>query len=266
MRTVYVDVLIVVNIFIDFMLLYAAAKALQLRVKLLRLVLGGLLGGVFSLAALLPPLPWALNLLTDSICAAALVLTAYGKTDIKSFLRRTAVFFGISFFFCGIMLFICTMFRPKGIEVYNDVVYFNISPVLLILFTLVCYYLLRLYRFLTNKTNGKTVCTVKLTVGGSQAEFRAIVDTGCDVREPFSGAYVIIAERELVPLPTDLFFHKRIIPFSSLGGEGILEGFRTDRLQIDGKELSNRIYIGLCDGVLKGEVKALVPSAIMKEL
>ena len=55
MRTVYVDVLMTVNFFIDVMLLYAAAQLLRLRVRLRRLIAAGIAGGVCSLAALLPP-------------------------------------------------------------------------------------------------------------------------------------------------------------------------------------------------------------------
>ena len=266
MRTVYVDVLIVVNMLIDAILLISAATLLQLRVKLTGLLIAACLGGLFSLAALLPPLPLPLNLLIDSICAAMLVFTACGKTDIKSFFRRTAVFFALSFFFCGIMILICTMFHPAGLEVSNDVVYFNISPVLLIIFTLICYYLLRLFHFVTNKTQGKRICSVSVSIGENQSSFRAMVDTGCDVREPFSGDYVVIAEKELITVPPDFKFQFRIIPFQSLGGSGVLKGIRADRIQIDGKELTNRIYIGLCENVLKGDVKTLVPSAVLKDL
>ena len=102
MRTVYVDVLVVVNIFIDFLLLLGTGRFLQLKSKLLRLILASLLGGAQSLVALLPEIPAALNILLDLLFASALVLIAFGKADFRSFLKRTLVFFGVSFFFCGI--------------------------------------------------------------------------------------------------------------------------------------------------------------------
>ena len=264
MRTVYVDVLVVVNIFIDFLLLLGTGRFLQLKSKLLRLILESLLGGAQSLVALLPEIPAALNILLDLLFASALVLIAFGKADFRSFLKRTLVFFGVSFFFCGIMVFIYSAFRPKGMEVYNDVVYFNISPILLIILTLICYYIMRVLRKLTMGETGKRLCTVKLGIAGEAIEFRAVIDTGCEVREPFSGEYVIIAERELFGNKPVLNFQKRIIPFNSLGGQGILEGIRASRIIIDGKEISNRVYIGLCSGVLKSDVKAIVPYALIK--
>lgn len=264
MRTVYVDVLMTVNFFIDVMLLYAAAQLLRLRVRLRRLIAAGIAGGVCSLAALLPTVPAALNLLLDAGIAALLVLIAFGKAEPRQFLRRTALMFCVSFFFCGIMMFVITVFKPKGAVVSNDVVYFNISPVVLILLTLLCYYLMRLLRLLTNGKSGNRVCVVKVTLSGAAPEFRALADTGCDVREPFSGKAVIIAERSLIPEQAVDPGRIRMIPFNSLGGEGVLRGIPAESVQIDGREVGKGVYIGLCDGLLKGDVKAIVPYLLLK--
>lgn len=264
MRTVYVDVLIVVNFMIDLMLILCVKRFLHIKARLWRIILSAVLGGLLSLTALLPPIPIVLNILLDITSAALLVFTAFGKTDFKSFIKRTAVLFSISFFFCGIMVFIYTAFKPKGMEVYNDVIYFNISPVLLIIFTLVCYYIMLIFQKFSKGSIGKQLCTVKISSHKTDSEFTAMIDTGCDVKEPFSGEYVIIAERSCLDRIAALPHQKRVIPFDSLGGTGILEGFRADSILIDGREISNAVYVGICDGVLKGDVKAIVPYEIIK--
>ena len=266
MRTVYVDVLVVVNMLIDLILLLCAGQLLHLRTKPVRLLISSGIGGFFGLAALLPEIPFPLNIALDVLTAALLVLAAFGKTDLKSFLTRTLVLFSVSFSFSGIMLFVCTAFRPKGVEVYNDVVYFNISPPLLIILTLLCYYTLRLLKKFTGGAVGKRVCTVTLRCAGKEVSFRALVDTGCQVREPFSGEFVIITEKSCLSDFCFLNFSKRIIPFSSLGGTGILEGVRAEEVLIDGNEISDSVYIGICDGVIRGEVRAIVPFEIIKNL
>ena len=264
MRTVYVDILIVVNVLIDLLLLLCTARLLHVRVKPLRLLLGALSGGALSLTALLPPLSPLLNIPLDILGAALLVLIAFGKTDIRRFFMRTAALFSVSFSFCGAMLFICTLFRPKGVEVYNDVVYFNISPFVLIILTLLCYYTLRLLKRFTKGSEGKRVCTVRLRNGNAEVCFPALVDTGCQVREPFSGEFVIIAERrclQQLSLPEQ---PTRVIPFNSLGGSGILTGKKAEQITIDGKELTTDIYIGICENVLQGDIQAIVPYEILK--
>lgn len=264
MTTVYVDVLVTVNIFIDFLLILCVKRILNVRAGMLRMIGGSVLGGAFSLAALLPKLPFGLNLLSDLVFAALIVLAAFGFGGLRVFLRRVAVYFALSFAFCGLMVFICTTFHPKGMEICNDTVYFNISPFLLIILTLVCYYTTRLLKRLTKGVSGKSTCNIEITLGGREISFQAAVDTGCTVKEPFSGDYVIIAEerilRDLRPGDDTM----RIIPFESLGGSGILKGYRAERVIIDGKQLDSGVYLGVCQNILTGEIKALVPSDLLE--
>lgn len=262
-KTVYVDVLVTVNIFTDFFLLLCVKKFLNIRAKLIRIILGSFIGGILSLTALLPKIPAGLNIIIDILFAAVIVFFAFGKTEIKNYIKRVAVYFGISFFFCGIMIFIYTAFKPKGMAIYNDVVYFDISPVLLIILTLICYYILWLFKRLTKGDLSKAVCDVSIVTNGMKTEFRAVADTGCTVKEPFSSDYVIIAEKELI---NNLSFDNskmRIIPFNSLGGKGILKGYKPDSVLINGKIIQN-VYIGICENTIKSEIKAIVPYELVK--
>ena len=67
-------------------------------------------------------------------------------------------------------------------------------------------------------------------------------------------------ETEYVPDETKT----RIIPFESLGGNGIVKRFPPDKVKIDGKEICKNIYIGICNDVLKGDVKAIIPYELVK--
>ena len=264
-KTIYIDVLITVNLFVDFLLLLGTRQLLSIRAKQWRLILGAVFGGLCSLCVLLPRLPFGLNLLLDLGIAAAVVLCAFGFGGLKNFIRRVAVLFALSFCFCGLMTLLYTTFQPEGMEIINNTVYFNISPVLLIILTLVCYYTMRLVRRLTKGACGKSTCQTEIYLNGESAVFIAAIDTGCNVKEPFSGESVIIAEDAILH---DLRLENatmRIIPFESLGGSGLLRGYRLDRLIIDGKESGQSAYLGVCDGVLKGEIKALMPYELTKE-
>ena len=260
MATVYIDVLITVNIFIDFFLILCTKTLLHISQKLSRLILGAVLGGFFSLAALLPRIPFGLNIIFDAALAALVILVSFGFYSARVFLKRAAVYFFCSFFFCGIMIFVYTSFKPKGMEIYNDVIYFNISPFLLIILTLVCYYLLKLASRFSGKSIGKRVCGVNVVYRGRSSSFNALVDTGCRVKEPFSGDYVIIAEKSLVSGLKPEENVMRVIPFGSLGGKGMIKGFLPDSVEIDGKPAQQSLYIGICENILKGDVRAIIPS------
>ena len=68
--TVYADVLVIVNLYVDFFLLWATRRVLQLRAKPWRLAAGGLGGRAVRLGLLLPQ-PWWASLLWGGVSAAA---------------------------------------------------------------------------------------------------------------------------------------------------------------------------------------------------
>jgi len=150
----------------------------------------------------------------------------------------------------------------------NGVVYLAISPVLLIILTLACYFILRLVQRITGKQEVKNyVCDVKVVKNKQEACFKGKVDTACSLREPFSQAPVIIAEKSL--FDENLFEDEtkmRIIPFESLGGKGLLKGFKMDEIYINNKKISAEIYLGLCESILTGEVKSIINSDILESV
>lgn len=266
MKTVYIDVLVTVNIFIDFFLLLCTQKALHIRTPYKRMIFAGIIGGIESLAALLPMLNFAVNLFIDVAGAAIIIFAAFGKCNIKTYVKRVAVYFSFSFSFCGIMIFVFSVFKPKGMEIYNNVVYFNISPVLLIILTLVCYYILKFIKRMTNGVNGVQTYNIEIDYDNSHFLFCAKADSGCTVKEPFSGNSVIVAEKCIFEKISFDETKLRVIPFESLGGTGIIKGFKPQKIIVDGKEIANDIYIGICENVLSGDIKALIPTEITDKI
>ena len=51
-----------------------------------------------------------------------------------------------------------------------------------------------------------------------------------------------------------------------LGGNGILKGFKPDYIKINRTEILNDVYIGICENILKGDIRALIPYEIIKNL
>lgn len=263
MKNIYIDVLITVNIFIDYFLLLCTKRLLNISIKYKRIIFGSIAGGFTSLIALLPSLLFGLNILIDLLVAMLIIFISFGRCNIKTYIRRVAIFFTLSFAFCGIMIFIYLSFSPSGMGIYNDVVYFDISPVLLIILTLISYYTLKLLKKLTKNVYTSQVCNVEVYLDEKVYNFSAKSDSGCNLKEPFSGKSVIIAEKQLFEnfIPDESKI--RVIPYESLGGNGIIRGFPADKVIIDKKIYENCLYIGLCENILKGDIKALIPAEIL---
>lgn len=263
LQTVYVDVLIFLNIIIDFFILLSLKTVFNIDVTNKRLVISSIIISIFSLLALIPQINFILNIIINILTAAASVFIGFGKCSIANFIKRVCVFFAINFIFAGIMIAIYMLFKPSRLAIINNVVYFDISPLLLIILTLCCYIILYIFKRIAGKQGVmEKIYRVHIKVNDKSYSFFGKVDTGCDVKEPFSGAPVIIVEKSVFnDLKID-DYNYRIIPFSSLGGEGILNGIKAQEVIIGEHKIEKDIYIGLCENIFNGEIKALIPNDI----
>lgn len=260
-QVIYIDVLICVNLVINYFLILATSKFLYLRLKRLRLILGEVLGAVYSLYILLPDYPVFVSLITRLFMAATIMGTVFGFKNLKILAKSVAYFFIVSFLFSGIMFGMWYVFRPRGMAINNGVVYFNISPLLLIASSLVAYTVIEITnRILEKKENKNLVCSVLVRVGERQVNFAAKVDTCNSLREPFSNLPVIVASEEVLKpiLPQGFWpfikgnemqnfedFKIRFIPFQTVSGEGLLPAFKPDVVKIK-NDFEKEAYIAVC--------------------
>ena len=85
MPVVYIDVLLGVNLFVNYFLLLAVGRFLHLAVRRLRLLAGAAVGAAFSLSILLPPLPAVLPTSRKKSLQLAVVLVAPETSNIFYF-------------------------------------------------------------------------------------------------------------------------------------------------------------------------------------
>lgn len=254
-QIIYVDVLIAVNLFVNYFLLLTVAGFFHISVSRLRLVCGATVGALSSLIILLPYLPAPVSFLFKLIISVVVVLAAFGAPSWRFFLRTVGSFYLTSFGFAGLMIAVWYLAAPKGMVMKNSVLYFNISPLMLLALTVICYGSITLLNRITGQRSPNSLfCTITVTAGGKCARLTAKIDTGNSLKEPFSGFPVIVAEyqsvRELVPQGVNSYLFAaagekkgepesglRLVPFRVVGGEGILPAFRPESIMIQtGKE------------------------------
>lgn len=258
-QVIYIDSLLCVNLFVDYIMLGFVRRFLHIRAKEFRIVLSSVFGSLCTLAVFLPFYTTLFSVFYRVVTAILIVLIAFGYSSVKKLLTRAGVFFGISMAFCGGVFVIITLLKPKGVTLYADAVYFDISPTVLLVSTTVIYVILSILDKLNAKRAKSEIVTVTVYVNDNdKITFESFVDTGCTLKEPFSGLPVIVAEKTVFD-NTQISENKlRVIPFGTMSKEGIIYGFKTHRLYIRGKEVPGGCYIGLCEEKLKGEVKSIM--------
>ncbi|MCH3972146.1 MAG: sigma-E processing peptidase SpoIIGA [Oscillospiraceae bacterium] len=263
----YVDVLLAVNLMIDYFLLLLVAKFLHLSVRRYRLLFGALIGAGGSLIILLPPLAPLPEMLLRLGLSLPITLASFGFRGFPAFMRQVLTLFLFSFALAGIFLAVWYFIAPGGLFVKNSVIYFYVPPLLLVVLTLFGYFLLRLFqRSAERRAPRQSSCQLQLSLESGSAVLSAQIDTGSDLREPFSGLPVIVAEeRALPPRPKEA---PRVVPFTSVGGEGLLKAWRAKDCTLlfpGGAAFQADCYIAYTKQSLAGGAyQALVPPALLQ--
>ena len=239
---IYVDILIILNTFVNYFILLAVDKILRIHSKKWRILLGSAVGGVFSLLLFRENLGVIMTFL-KILTGILMIVVTFGIKPIKQLLKSTFLLFTITFLFGG-LLFAIYIFFDKDVLIYsNGIVYFDIDLTFLIICTVISYIVITLISKITDKKAPKSkeyYVTVENT--GKIISCTALMDTGNNLREPFSGYPVIMVDKVLF---NKLFIEEkiRLIPVSTVNGESLIKAFRPEKITIN-DYITDKVYIG----------------------
>ena len=274
---IYVDVLLVINWWIDFLLLLGVRRALGCGGGNRRLIAGALVGAVSSLVLLLPPLPLWLSLTVKLGAAALMVLVAFRHRTWRDFARRLLLLFGLSAGLAGVCGALYFYLAPADFYVFNGVVYYGAPPLLLVGLTVAGYVILTVAeKLLRRRAPARMLYSVRIYGGDRQTVCTCLYDSGNHLAEPFSGRPVLVVERsvaeEVVEVPASIEQlppHSeagwRLVPYDSLGGSGLLPAFVPRRVTVEQGEEQIEMepcYVAVCDRLGGGEYRGLMGSAM----
>lgn len=270
MPIIYLDILIAVNLVIDYLLLSATSRILRLTPKRWRLLLGGLFGALCACLIFLAKAPTLLILVLHFVCACILIKIVFPFSKVSVFLKQVLVLYVTSALFSGLVSALWSLTKSETFYAYNGIVYIDISPLMLTAFTLVSYGTIRLYEYITRKRVPLGYSfLLHIDDGNGVCECRALYDTGMHLTEPFSGKPVVIVEEAVVkPYLSEEQTRMRVIPYRSLGIDGLLPAFVPHSLTV---ETNNRkrwdisgTYVALSKSLGRGEYQALIGSDVME--
>lgn len=258
METIYVDSLFCLNLLADYLLCLVSARACGLYLRRMRYFAAALIGAAYSVCVFLPGLNFLMTAAGKLSCLLLMGLVAFGGE--KHPFRCTMVFLAVSAGFAGMAWGISMaagLSSPAGI-------YLPVSFRVSLLSFALCYGLASLFFSRRGSTGRQCLVPVHLEHLGRSADFMALYDTGNSLSDPSSGKKVmVVSQRALLPIfgrdspllsgedpvaivqrsATDpaLFGRLRLIPYSALGGQGLLVAFQADRLLADGRDENNML-------------------------
>lgn len=191
MVVVYLDVLFLLNLFMNYIILLMTARFSGIYARRRRLLVGALVGAVFSVVMFFPALHAAVALLFKVLLCVAVVVTAFGIRSWRETLRLCAAFLGITGAFAGLV------YAINGAQaLQNGSFYIDVSLKTLLLASGVAYLALSLIFGKGSMEIRRLTREVELKAEGNSVTIRALADSGNLLREPISGKKVLLVGAE----------------------------------------------------------------------
>lgn len=174
--TVYLDLVVLLNIIVDFLLLVGASRLCGFPVRVWRSVGAAALGGIYAGMCVLPEFRFMGNTLWRLVCLSMMAVVAFGWN--RSAIRRGILFVLLSMALGGIALGL----GGSGFGV------------LVAAAAGVCLLCLIGFR---GRAGGREYVTVKLTHGSKTRALTALRDTGNTLKDPITGESVLVVGAEI---------------------------------------------------------------------
>lgn len=239
---VYVDILVILNTLVNYFILLAIRKITRSYTKRWRIALGAFVGGISSLLLFLEYLNVAMTVL-KVLSGVLMVVVTFGIKPLKQFVKRLFFLFAITFLFGGVTYAIYIFF-DKDIMLYsNGIIYFDVDMTFLVVCSVISYCVITIITKYTDKKASKNKeYYVTIENNGKSVSCIALMDTGNNLREPFSNYPVIMADKSVFnQLYTDDTI--RLIPISTVNGESLIKSFRPQKIAI-GNFVADKVYVG----------------------
>lgn len=262
---VYVDVLIVLNLYINYFLIRASAVMLRRVCTRKRCVLAALAGAAGSLVILLPELPFPVVTLIKITLGTLIVFIAFGKQKPADLAVCVLFFLVVSFIFAGAMLALWMFAAPLGMVWSNGTAYFNIPLSAVAAFTAAAYCAVRLVRYLADRRlHCERICAVKIATNGCAVKLRGLCDTGNELCDLLSGKHIVICRYEkIAPIAPsnalEYFDGKlseslRVVPCRTVAAQTLVPIFKAD-ITIDGRSADG--FVGITKSPLGEDVDCI---------
>ena len=289
--TIYIDIIIVENLIMNYIILYATGIISKDKISYTRIFFASLIGAVYAVAEYILKLNIYSNIFVKIILSIVIIYIAFYPQNVKSLLKKLVLFYLTTFTFGGVATYLIYVLKPQNIIIKNGMyVGTYVLKVIFIGAIVGTFILIIAFKFAKNKITKKDmICKVKIKLNGKEIVLDTMVDTGNMLKEPLTGNPVVVVEKtslyDLMPkeilnntelilggdfgkipenIKNEYISRLKIIPFSSLGKQnGMLIGIKPERLEVineQSEERKDNAIIGIYNKSLtkRGEYNALI--------
>lgn len=289
--TIYIDVVLIENLIMNFIILLATGLILKEKIKVVRLLASSLIGAIYSVVSYMSILEIYTSMILKIILSIVIIYIAFNPQTMKKMWKDLLIFYLTSFVFGGAAFALIYIVKPQEILMKNGL-FLGTYPLKTIILGAIIAFVIIITAFTivkTKITKKDMFCEIEIRLNGKTIETTAMIDTGNLLKEPITNTPVIVVEHTLLyeSIPKEILHNLdeliggdfknvpetikeeyitklKFIPFSSLGKQnGMLLGIKADEIKIkeDNKEeYRKNVIIGIYNKSLtkRGEYRALM--------
>ena len=119
--TVYLDIVLIENILMNYIILFATGFIQRLEMKQIRLIVSSLFGGMYAIASYLNIIPIYSSFFMKILLSIIMVYIAFNMQNYKKMLKTILLFYLTSFVMGGCALALLYVINPQNINFENGV-------------------------------------------------------------------------------------------------------------------------------------------------
>ena len=253
--TIYVDGLLFLNFFFDFLLLLSVSIILKRNVSIFRVMIGAFIGSLTILILFFKITSFELFLIKVYL-SIIMCLVSFGYKDLKYTLKNILFLYLVSIILGGFLYMINIEFgyKNKGLVFINNE--FSLNVIFLIIFSPIV-----LYIYVKEMKNYKAKIgnyyKVNIYIGKKVLNLNGYLDTGNTLK--YKGRLVILTNIK------NSFKNKiYMIPYMGASGYGVLECIRVRKVEVLDLGVFEDVYLGFSKTLNLKEADVLL-NAFMRE-
>ena len=196
--TIYLDVVLIENLCMNYIILFATGYLLKRRMNHIRLILSALIGGIYSILAYMEILEIYSNFILKIILSIVMVYLAYNAKNIKQLSKELIFFYLISFVFGGCAFALLYFIKPQEILMINGT-YIGTYPLKVAILGGIVGFIITViaFKFMKKRISKKDMyCNITIYFNEKNITLIALLDTGNMLKDPITSIPVIVVEKE----------------------------------------------------------------------
>lgn len=124
--TIYIDIIFLENLFMNYIILFATGTILKLPIKIIRTLVSSTIGSIYAIVSYMSSLEIYSSTLLKIILSISMVYIAFGSKTLNQFFKQLIIFYLTSFTFGGVAFALLYFVSPQNILTKNRSITRNI--------------------------------------------------------------------------------------------------------------------------------------------